>query len=332
MYRRIKRCPSETKSRVKAKHTRRGEGKTATFVIRMSLALSLLVGCNKQDVDVTGFYGGTVHVTHKGQVRKLPLEVSLHTAGGLGGELVIAYQLTYQVTSVTVHRNEIDLTASLNVGFPPPGGLEQLLMGDVEFVGKLDQERLTGHLIFGESGRGEVSTERLSPEEIPGWEDLKRARSPAAATLCMLNLKALYFAAFEFSLTSNFFPGKSGAPAHESLNLILRSSAGKKLKPNTFVCPAGEAVPAEPGADGAFTLTSDNLSYTWVSKRIRKTGRALPLASDKYVHGFEDEQGKHKGHDGYIHIVYTDGSVRRIDVRSDRHRLNEDLLPPGLTR
>jgi prepilin-type N-terminal cleavage/methylation domain-containing protein len=168
---------------------------------------------------------------------------------------------------------------------------------------------------------------------VPG---LLRTQRRAQQTVCSNHLKGLYTAALDYSLTSNFFPvARGNSPlAHESLNVLVNSSAGEDLKPETFFCPEGEAQEPLADADGNFTLAEDTLSYTWVAKRTRKTGKAKPLSSDKYIGGVEYSDGEHYGHENTMILVYTDGAVKSLDVKKPEERavLNADFLPEGLTR
>lgn len=168
---------------------------------------------------------------------------------------------------------------------------------------------------------------------VPG---LVRTQRRAQQTVCGNNLKALYTAALDYSLTSNVYPiaRMKEPPAHDSLNVLLNSSAGEELKPGTFHCREGEAFEPVADEDGKFVLDEETLSYTWVRKRIKKTGRTVPLSSDKYISGVEYSDGPHEGHENIMVVVYTDGVVQSLDVKKeqDKEKLTDDYLPPGLTR
>jgi hypothetical protein len=146
---------------------------------------------------------------------------------------------------------------------------------------------------------------------------------------CAHNLKAIYTAALDYAPASDYFPVASGEGplAHESLNVIVRSPAGADLRPEDFVCAEAGAIPADADDSGNFVLTAENTSYAWIAKPVKKTGRPVPLACDKQFHSYQD--GRKQGYVGYIWVVYSDGSVKKLDIKRDR---GGDYLPPGLTR
>ena len=160
---------------------------------------------------------------------------------------------------------------------------------------------------------------------------------------CMNNLKGIHTAAFLYARKANAFPiAPNRRPgheprAHESLSALLATRFGEGLEPKTFVCPASDAEPAllEDGSDMAlegpmhFLLEEENLSYAWRGARTRMSKRCI-LASDKYYDGYEDSDGVHSGHRGYIVVVDSSGSVREVDI--DHPSLTEEKLPPGLVR
>jgi prepilin-type processing-associated H-X9-DG protein len=86
-----------------------------------------------------------------------------------------------------------------------------------------------------------------------------------------------------------------------------------------------------PDEDGRFVLSESTSSYAWTAVSIEAvtTGAPRPLASDKYVEGFEDADGRHSGHKGGMHVLYTDGSVRFV---AEKDLDPKTGLPPGLTR
>jgi hypothetical protein len=58
----------------------------------------------------------------------------------------------------------------------------------------------------------------------------------------------------------------------------------------------------------------------------------MPLASDKYYAEYDDE---HHGHEGIIHVLFTDGSVETWDIDDPAVQEKMDVdtgLPSGLGR
>jgi prepilin-type N-terminal cleavage/methylation domain-containing protein len=172
---------------------------------------------------------------------------------------------------------------------------------------------------------------------------LFNARGEASKLECSNNLKNLHTAALSFANKKKKFPVATGKDptAHESLNVLLKSSYGQDLKPDLFVCPEGEATAAQAEDDSdpatpPFLLEPDNLSYMWL-KTPTSPARSVPLACDKYVAQFEYADGRtHAGHKSTLVIVDTGGARKEIDVLDDddkaAYKLDEDLVPEGLTR
>ncbi len=161
---------------------------------------------------------------------------------------------------------------------------------------------------------------------------LWKGREEAIKLECSNNLQQIYAFAMSFSDKSGTgrFPlaeGKSPR-AHESLNELIRFDPDG-LVPKLFVCGASDNRPAAADADGRYVLAEDTLSYAWTAKRLKNTAFSKPLASDKYVEGYEDSDGKHEGHRNGMNVLMTDKSVQWIK-KSD---LPEDtMLPAGLTQ
>jgi len=86
-----------------------------------------------------------------------------------------------------------------------------------------------------------------------------------------------------------------------------------------------------PDEGGRFVLSEATSSYAWTTRPVKEgmAGDPRPLASDKYVEGFEDSDGKHSGHRGGMNVLYTDGSVRFV---AEKDLDPKTGLPPGLTR
>jgi prepilin-type processing-associated H-X9-DG protein len=161
---------------------------------------------------------------------------------------------------------------------------------------------------------------------------LLKGRIEAQKLRCANNLKQIYAFAVAYSDRSGtgrfpVAPGKSSA-AHESLNELIAFD-GEGLSPKIFTCEASDSV-AQALAEGErLSLSAESSSYAWTEVRLKNTAVEKPLASDRYVEGFEDADGRHSGHPGGMNVLYTDGSVRFV--------LEKDLdpetgLPPGLRR
>jgi prepilin-type N-terminal cleavage/methylation domain-containing protein len=157
------------------------------------------------------------------------------------------------------------------------------------------------------------------------------AREKANILHCANNLKQIYPFAVGYSEKDSvgFFPLGSGkAPrAHESLNELIASEP-EALTADLFVCRSSEAKEAQPDGNGNLVLEDENLSYAWLSRRLKITAVNKIIACDKYVDGYEDEAGSHIGHAG-VNALMSDGSVRFLKPA----KLSPDtLLPEGLTR
>lgn len=157
------------------------------------------------------------------------------------------------------------------------------------------------------------------------------AREKANIATCQHNLQEIYTFALAYSDDegTHAFPiGPGSEPrAHESLNVLLAYEP-EAFQPKMFVCPSGDAFLASTDDDGRFVLDDKTNGYAWVARRLKNTAMNRPLASDKYVRGYEDEGGVHDGHRG-VNVLYTDGSVSFVKSSS----LPPDtLLPAGLTR
>jgi prepilin-type N-terminal cleavage/methylation domain-containing protein len=160
---------------------------------------------------------------------------------------------------------------------------------------------------------------------------LMRARERANILECCNNLQQIYPFALEYSekARSRAFPLGSGRRprAHESLNELLAFEP-EALKPSLFVCPSSSAGEAQPDAEGRFLLDEETCSYAWTAAPLKSTAYYKPVASDKYVRGYEDTNGSHDGHRG-MNVLLTDGSVEFLLPTS----LPPDtMLPAGLTR
>lgn len=161
---------------------------------------------------------------------------------------------------------------------------------------------------------------------------LLRGREGAYKAQCANNLKQIYSYAMNYSdkKGTRAFPIAKGSNprAHESLNEMVDFDH-EGLQPKMFICASGEATAAEADEDGRFVLDEMTLSFAWVARRTKNTAMNRALSSDKYVEGFEDEDGMHSGHPDGMNVLRTDSSIE--------FQLSEDLpedtmLPQGLTR
>lgn len=162
---------------------------------------------------------------------------------------------------------------------------------------------------------------------------LLRGRGEAYKVQCANNLRQIFQPAMSYSQTKGntafpFAPGKNPR-AHEALNEML-SFDQEGLSPKLFKCPEGEAQEAQVDENDKFLLDAETLDYAWAGKRVKNTTANQPLSSDKYVEGYEDEDGQHSGHKKGLNALQTDGSVRFVfdtDIPDQ-----ELMLPKGLVR
>jgi len=157
------------------------------------------------------------------------------------------------------------------------------------------------------------------------------AREKANILHCTNNLQQIYAFALGYSEKDGVgsFPlGAGKSPrAHESLNELIASEP-EGLTADLFVCRSSDATEAKPDIDGKLVLADENLSYAWLSRKLKNSAVNKIIASDKYVGGYEDEAGSHFGHKG-VNALYTDGSVKFLKPS----QLPPDtLLPEGLER
>lgn len=158
-----------------------------------------------------------------------------------------------------------------------------------------------------------------------------RSRGEAHKVQCTANLKGIFtFAMLYGDQKDRAFPiapGKMPA-AHLSIQTLI-DAFPRDFEPELFVCPESDALPAETDVEGRFVVDADTSSYAWSARRMKTTARRRALASDKYLGGYEDDEGVHSGHEGGMNVVTTDGSVRFWIAE----RLDEETgLPPGLVR
>jgi prepilin-type N-terminal cleavage/methylation domain-containing protein len=160
---------------------------------------------------------------------------------------------------------------------------------------------------------------------------LLKGREAAYKVQCASNLKQIYTFAMAYSDNrgTRAFPIARGQKprAHESLNELLEFDSGG-LSPPLFVCSSGEAGRAEEDEDGKFILSADTLSFAWTARRLKNTAMNKPLAADKYVDEYEDEEGQHSGHSDGVNVLMTDNSIQFVNTRD----LPEEMILPGLTR
>jgi len=161
---------------------------------------------------------------------------------------------------------------------------------------------------------------------------LLSSREEANKIQCASNLKQIYTFAMSYSDKSGTraFPIASGKSprAHESLNMLIQFEDSAGIVPDLFICPSAKNVKAPVDEKGSFILDEGSLSFAWVAQRMKNTAMNKPLASDKYVDGYEDADGVHEGHKG-MNVLSTDGSVKFV-TRSALPR--DSMFPMGLTR
>ena len=147
---------------------------------------------------------------------------------------------------------------------------------------------------------------------------------------CAHNLTAIHAAARTYANKRGAFPfaasGGAAPRAHESLNVLLRSSSGRDLQAEHFTCPAGDQTLVNRTEDSEFLqLEESNLSYAWTATRLAGSGAPQNLSSDKFVDEWRDQAG----HRSALMLLRSDGSLSELG--------DEDLdadtgLPPGLVR
>jgi prepilin-type N-terminal cleavage/methylation domain-containing protein/prepilin-type processing-associated H-X9-DG protein len=163
---------------------------------------------------------------------------------------------------------------------------------------------------------------------------LLKGRGEAYVVQCGSQLKQIYGYALTYSdkSGSRAFPIAStkNPPAHDSLNVLIEFDP-EGLQPRIFTCPEGEATAAEADpSTNKYVLDENNLSYTWVAKRVKNTALNTALSSDKFIQGYEDAGGNHQGHKRGMNVLMTDGSVNFV-TENDK-TLEDTKLPKGLTR
>ncbi|MDE0961041.1 MAG: type II secretion system protein [Planctomycetota bacterium] len=132
---------------------------------------------------------------------------------------------------------------------------------------------------------------------------------------CTNNLKNIGQAAIAYSLDKRFFPVAKGKfpPAYESLNVLVRSSAGSGLKPDVFICPSSIDEKAELDDDYGFVLDEMSNSYAWLGKKTKAaTNSGTILGCDDSI--VDKENDIEENHDGFLIVVYADSSVKKLEI------------------
>lgn len=116
-------------------------------------------------------------------------------------------------------------------------------------------------------------------------------------------------------------------PAHSSLQKLV-DRFPRECRPEMFVCPSSDAVRALITEAGRFVLDGGTNAYAWEGGS-RRTAKIRPVASDKFIDGYEDREGRQHGHSRGMNVLITDGSVEFWSLDG----LEEDTgLPAGLVR
>ena len=161
--------------------------------------------------------------------------------------------------------------------------------------------------------------------------EMRRGRSAALRVGCAGTLKQIYSFAMEYSdpTGTRSFPIAPGPHprAHDSLNVMIGFDAAG-LQPRLFLCFASEALEAEVDEEGHFRLSENTSSYAWTVNPLKNTAMREPLASDKYIDGYRDQHGEHRGHPDGMNVLDTDGSVQWLPAED----LPPEMLPRGLGR
>ena len=162
------------------------------------------------------------------------------------------------------------------------------------------------------------------------WSVLaQRTYDRASGMHCANNLKQIYAFARAYAERKGSFPlAAPGRRAHDVLNDLVA------FDPEGFfsvllTCPESEGTLVEIGPGRKFILGPSSLSYAWTTVVLKRGDPPRPLASDKYVDGFEDAEGVHSGHKGGMNVLYTDGSIQWV---GEADLPPDTKLPEGLTR
>ena len=159
----------------------------------------------------------------------------------------------------------------------------------------------------------------------------QNSRDASWKLMCGNNLREIAKSGMIYadSWGARLFPFGDGSQpsAAESLNVMVRFyGSARKLSPRLFICPASQDAAAVPHEDQTYTLTADNLSYAWTSKKLSPTVLTW-LAADKHWRG--EYEFRKPGHIGGMNVVNTDASVEWIPAAELDPKTG---LPIGLTR
>ena len=155
---------------------------------------------------------------------------------------------------------------------------------------------------------------------------LSSGREDAYTVQCASNLNDIFRIATMYDYKRRY-PSSRIVHAHDSLQKLV-DRFSRKCRPEMFVCPSSDAVKAVMGENGRFVLDAATNAYAW-EDGSKRTAKFRPLGSDKFVDGYEDDDGKHSGHPRGMNVLSTDGSVSFWGL----DRLEEDTgLPRGLVR
>lgn len=141
---------------------------------------------------------------------------------------------------------------------------------------------------------------------------LMSGRTRAEEVYCQNNLKTLYTAALDHSLSDPFFP-HSPEGSDATFNLLLEGRAGEGLKPKTFICRASKQRPAQV-VGPSFRVDRATCSYVIVPKRLKKTALNEILMYEKEPH-----------HRGSRNVLFTSGQVRAMNEAEFQERLKREL-------
>jgi len=166
------------------------------------------------------------------------------------------------------------------------------------------------------------------------------ARRYVRKTQCMNNLAQLGKLAFIYADDHRgilpYAADLAEPRAHESLGVLVRE-VPEARRPELFVCPSSLQEPAkvEDRRTGRFTLTEENVSYTWRKEKTRIDSRRpnLILSCDKRV--AEADGSSSENHRGGVNALLPDGSVKWLSLSdmeiSSAGELEEFFETEGLT-
>ncbi len=136
---------------------------------------------------------------------------------------------------------------------------------------------------------------------------------------CKNNLKEIGTLAGVYADEHNgwyFYASVPNAPSYQSFQAFMDWNTD--LNPRLLTCPSCEDPAAVRDEAKKTLLEPSNVSYTWVSRKMKNTiGTDQALSSDDCILG---ESGSREGHKRGMNVLFGDGHVEFIAI---------DALPPS---